>query len=208
MTSGIYEILNTANGKRYIGQSARIRARWNYHRGQLRKNKSCHKYLQAAWIKYGEAAFRFSILGLCARQHLTFFEQAWMDARKPEYNLAPAAGSVLGVTRSAETRAKIGTAKRGNKYWLGKKHTPETKEKMSRLQRDKPGKPRTAESRAKQSAATRGVPKSAEHRAKIAAAHKGKTHPFRTLGPQTDQHRANIAAGKRRGAQLRKEKLC
>ena len=35
-----------------------------------------------------------------------------------------------GAKRSEETKKRIGDAKRGNKIWLGKKHKPETIEKM------------------------------------------------------------------------------
>ena len=57
---------------------------------------------------------------------------------KPEYNMAPIAGSSLGIKHSAETRRKISECQKGEPNgWLGKKHRPETKEKMSRAKKGK-----------------------------------------------------------------------
>ena len=120
--SGIYEILCAASGSRYIGQSANISRRCRSHTNALRRGDAECEHLQRAWNKYGEAAFEFRVLGLCAPEHLTFFEQQWIDARKPEYNKRLAADSNLGLKygpQSLEHRKKIGALK------LGKPLTPE-----------------------------------------------------------------------------------
>lgn len=64
----IYEILNTKNKKRYIGQSISksSRKRWFYHRWTLKKNSHINSHLQRAWNKYGEKAFRWTILCECS----------------------------------------------------------------------------------------------------------------------------------------------
>lgn len=40
MTSGIYEIVNTTNQKKYIGSAVDIKARWRSHRHELVKGKT------------------------------------------------------------------------------------------------------------------------------------------------------------------------
>lgn len=54
MNSGIYQIRNLANNKRYIGSTECIERRWRHHQRLLKINKhhSCH--LQSAWEKYGK----------------------------------------------------------------------------------------------------------------------------------------------------------
>ena len=59
--SGIYIIRNIENNKCYIGQSLVVKDRIRRHKYELRHNKHSNQYLQAAWNKYGEKAFQFSI---------------------------------------------------------------------------------------------------------------------------------------------------
>jgi len=59
--SGIYIIRNTENNKCYIGQSLKVKDRIRRHKYVFRHNKHSNQYLQAAWNKYGEKAFQFSI---------------------------------------------------------------------------------------------------------------------------------------------------
>lgn len=60
--SGIYAIECLANGKRYIGSSKNIEARWAHHRATLNSGQHYNKHLQRCWVKYGEGRFQFSIL--------------------------------------------------------------------------------------------------------------------------------------------------
>lgn len=59
---GIYKIKNKVNHKVYIGESINVKARWSHHRSDLRKGTHHSKYLQADWNKYGEKAFKFSVI--------------------------------------------------------------------------------------------------------------------------------------------------
>lgn len=52
--SGVYQIYNTVNGKRYIGSSIHIEQRFKEHLRNLRANKHVNAHLQSAWNKYGE----------------------------------------------------------------------------------------------------------------------------------------------------------
>lgn len=108
-TSGIYQILCVSTGKVYIGSAVNLRQRWSDHRKTLRGNRHSNIHLQRAWDKYGEDAFEFSILeSVMFVEHLIEREQAWIDARSPEFNIAPNAGSQLGIKYSPEYGAAVG----------------------------------------------------------------------------------------------------
>jgi len=59
---GVYLILNTINGKGYIGSSNNIKTRFRWHKNELLKNKHCNDYLQNSYNKYGKEAFTYTIL--------------------------------------------------------------------------------------------------------------------------------------------------
>ena len=58
--SGIYKIVNTVNGKKYVGSAVDIKRRWQAHKLRLRKNNHHSPKLQNAWNKHGESSFTFS----------------------------------------------------------------------------------------------------------------------------------------------------
>lgn len=129
--SGVYEILNTVNGKRYIGSAANFITRFAAHRHLLRQGKHHSRHLQRAWNKHGAAAFKFTPILLCSKDDCIFYEQLGIDSLQPEYNTSRIAGSTLGVKPDAETRVKMSASMRGNQRTLGFKHSPETKAKMA-----------------------------------------------------------------------------
>ena len=147
MRSGIYQITNQTNGKRYIGSAVNIRKRWTNHLFALRHQQHPNRHLQAAFDKYGETAFVFSTLEHIENAlQLIPREQYFLDMLKPEYNISPTARSALGVRRSPETRKKM------SKAW-------------------------SLEKRQAKSGKLRGTPLSEEHRQKISKAMSGARHP-------------------------------
>jgi hypothetical protein len=63
MSCGIYEIVNTKTGYRYIGQSRRIEERWqNEHIPLLNRGQHLHPKLQSAWTEDGASCFERHIL--------------------------------------------------------------------------------------------------------------------------------------------------
>jgi group I intron endonuclease len=158
-TSGIYRITCTPTGKFYIGSAVCLRIRWKDHRSDLRYNHHDNPKLQAAWNKYGEEAFIFDILELVLiPEMLTAREQYWLDKLKPIFNIAPTAGSTLGVKHSPETRAKMSASRIGRPGTnLGRKFSPEVCAKMSASQRGTSKGPCSPEKRAKLSALKKGI---------------------------------------------------
>ena len=77
--SGIYEIVNTVNGKRYIGSSVNIKTRWSQHRVRLSSGDHHCPPLQRAWVKYGSDAFEFRVIERCGRDVLVSLEQSYLD---------------------------------------------------------------------------------------------------------------------------------
>jgi group I intron endonuclease len=116
ITQGIYTIVNTVNGHRYIGSSVEIEERRTAHYRLLRKNIHHNEPLQRAWKKYGEGAFEFHVVEVVAdRTLLTTVEQRYLDGASDQlYNVSPFAHRPTNAGRphSAETKAKIGIANR------------------------------------------------------------------------------------------------
>lgn len=76
---GIYQILNTINDKRYIGQSIHCNDRFKQHIRELRGNRHTNKYLQNSWNKHGEQVFQFSVIEECNRNDLDMREIYWIN---------------------------------------------------------------------------------------------------------------------------------
>ena len=205
---GVYRILNTINGKCYIGSSVNIKKRWYEHKRTLRKYESENVKLQNAWSKYGEPAFKFIIVEVVdgTKEDLYKKEQFYIDkfnSVRCGYNVSPAAGSNAGYKHSDEAKekmSKIRTGRKGkacsdetkakiSKANKGRKCTDETRDKLSKANI---GRKCSDETRAKlvaASAARKGVPRSEEVKLKISQANKGKIH--------TEKSRANMSKGQK-----------
>ena len=153
--SGIYCIRNALTGRCYVGSAVELGRRWRLHRRHLR-NGNHHSYaLQAAWKADGEDFFDFSVLEFVDHPlKLIEREQFWIDKLRAlhtidGYNISPTAGSVLGVSRSPETRARMAACKTGvrrDREWverhrlmmIGRSLTEETKAKMRSVRSGRP----------------------------------------------------------------------
>ena len=156
---GIYQIVNTKNNKRYVGQSVDVRRRLAWHRSVLFSGQHDNEHLLRSWNRHGPDAFRFELLLTCNVEHLTFFEQEAYDFFNPIYGCYnegpfldnPTRGKKRppfseamrrnmsiahkGKTHSDETRRKISAANKGQVPWSKGKTLPspseETRHKMS-----------------------------------------------------------------------------
>lgn len=123
--SGVYQIYNTVNGKRYIGSSIHIEQRFKEHLRNLRANKYVNAHLQCAWNKYGEQSFILEEVELCEPDQCLKIEQEYIDYyhaadRNFGYNIDPYAEH-SGNTLSEETRKKISEKAKGRK-WSKERH--------------------------------------------------------------------------------------
>lgn len=142
MATGVYIWMNHVNDKVYVGSAsisfAKRRTQWE---SDLNCGRAKNAHLQAAWNKYGAAAFTFIEVEECEPDRCVEREQHWIDvydAANPTkgYNVTPTAGSTRGRKLTPEHVEK--TAK-GNR---GKIVSQETKDKIAaaiRLKYQEPG---------------------------------------------------------------------
>lgn len=198
-STGIYRI---DIGKRfYIGSAASsFINRRSGHLHKLRKGEHANRYMQKAFDKYGEEAFRFSILEKCKPEECVAMEQKYIDQffnHEMCMNLAPTAQSTLGVRYSEESRKKLSeiharrvvkdeTRKLHSERMKNFRHSPEGRAKIAESNRRRKlsdeakrkigdknrGRKQSPEARAKMSLAGRGRKKSPETRARMVEAQR------------------------------------
>ncbi len=197
MKSGVYEIFNVINSRQYVGSAANVHARFQDHRSELARGAHPNTHLQRAWDKYGHDSFIFSLIEPAPVRILIEREQFWMDAYgvvADGYNQAHFADAPMrGRKHSPETREKMSKAR------MGHPTSDATKEKLRAAMLGKPGTrlgaKNSAEHNRKISEATTGKLPSAKTREKMSAAKKGATLP--------PDHKEEISAGLRAYAKER-----
>jgi len=178
--SGIYQIQNVINNKKYIGSAVDIDRRWKEHLYKLKKGIHENKHLQRAFLKYGENSFEFMILEVVMTpEGLILLEQKYLDELYPEYNILPTAGSSLGYKHTEESKKKISEAEKG------KSLSEKTKKKISEARKGTHYKqPMSEEGRANISEAHKG-----NHYPKMSEAHKGKYPSEETRRKLSEAHK-------------------
>lgn len=137
--SGVYQITNRINGKKYIGGaitktsgSNRIYYRFRNHFFNHHKELPCKRAIK----KYGVQQFSFEILEFTDILETRSRESWYIKARIPEYNILKTADSSLGFRHTAATREKMrrnySPARREaiGLLYRGKKRSPEEREKI------------------------------------------------------------------------------
>lgn len=187
---GIYCIRHKETGKCYVGQSVHLGKRLSAHR--TRKPNGCHAIYNAIQ-KYGIDDFAFEILELCEKRNLNQREIHWiatLNTLVPNgYNLRTGGGQ--GHSLSIEARKRISEAKKGTPSPMkgkktgrpawnkGKFHSPETRLKISEVQKGKKKAPFSAEHRRNISKAQKGKTISPEQRRRHSEKMKGKPSPMK-----------------------------
>lgn len=122
--SGIYKIQSKIKPERfYIGSSIHIYSRWSKHKGDLRRNQHDNGRLQNHVNKYGIEDLVFSIITGCGEDVVIAYEQFYIDALNPWFNISPSAGTTKGA---------VHLSRRGQPTWQKGKHfTEEHKQKIS-----------------------------------------------------------------------------
>lgn len=195
--SGIYQIRNLVNGKRYIGSAVCFAKRWRQHRCELGKGRHNPK-LQNAWRKHGQQAFIFEIIEVVLdKGQLIEREQHYLSSLNPEYNVAVVAGSNFGVKWGDEVKKRMSSANKD--VWTRPGH----RQKMSDAHK---GQRHTEEHRRKISAALLGRKLSPENSARLAAAnaernrspeHRQRVSEFWKGKAKTPEQNAKISESRR-----------
>jgi hypothetical protein len=89
MVCGIYEIVHTKSGRKYIGQSGDIYRRWQQHRKMLGEDNHHSHGMLLLWRKEGPAAFEFRVIEQCATHELDAREQFYMNSSGRLFNRKP-----------------------------------------------------------------------------------------------------------------------
>jgi group I intron endonuclease len=172
MACGIYQILNIATGKCYVGKSRNLDSRRYDHFHDLKSNNHHSIKLQRAWNKYGPDVWEWNILQECEESQLTWLEAFWMAKLNSVNNGYNVERLVLedGVIRrrtlrtapvSSETRKKLSAAGKGRDITWGDK-----------ISAAKQGKPQSDEHKKKTGDIHRGMKFSVEARARMSEAQK------------------------------------
>lgn len=136
----VYKILNIINNKFYIGSTIHFNTRKREHIYALKNKIHRNNLLQRAWDKYGEENFKFEILEILNTKadlkEILAAEQKYLDLFTPfyreiGYNLNPVAGSNLGFKMPEAAKEKLKIIN------TGKRHSIETREKLSNIQKGK-----------------------------------------------------------------------
>jgi group I intron endonuclease len=107
-STGVYLITCHGNGRVYVGSAANcFRHRWSVHKNTATKSQHANRIFQRNWNKYGAELFSFKVIEFCSRDDCIAREQYWIeyyDAANPKngMNIAPIAGSSIGVKRTPE----------------------------------------------------------------------------------------------------------
>lgn len=108
---GVYKIHSKKNGKIYIGSSIDIQIRRRNHFNSLRGGRHTNKKLQNHFNKYGEDDLLFEVITTTNDlKEMLEIEQKLInefDAFKTGFNMSPNAGNSLGRKHSVETKQKL-----------------------------------------------------------------------------------------------------
>jgi len=128
---GIYKI-TSPNNRVYIGQSVNIEKRLLRYKRLSIKTKGQTK-LWRSLNKYGPNNHKYEIVEYCKISELNKKERYWQeyyDCLNNGLNCVLTKTNDKSGRVSKETLVKMSKAQKGNKNWLGKNHTEETKEKI------------------------------------------------------------------------------
>jgi len=131
MESGVYKIVNTINGKVYIGSSKNVYKRLRTHKKNLKNGNHNNCHLMKSVIKHGLNNFSFEPIEYCEIENLLVREQFWIDSypKGQRFNLTEKAASTIGYRHSEENKKKMSLLKKGTKA------SPETRALLSKARK-------------------------------------------------------------------------
>lgn len=202
--TGIYQIVNKTNDKRYIGSAVDLKQRKRSHLSRLKLNKHPNKHFQSSYTKYGKKFFKFEIILYCDKENLLFYEQRTIDCydlKKELYNKRKKVNSNLGIKFSEETCKLFSIVSKG------RKHTEESKKNMSKSKmggkNPNYGKKMSEYNKKRLSETNKNRVVSIETRKKLSEINKGKKHTQKTkdkisklkkgIPIHTEEHKKNVS---------------
>ena len=129
---GIYKIQSKNKPERiYVGSSINVHRRWNEHKSRLLAGEHWNAKLQRHFNKYGWDDLEFSVIVGCDKNSLISFEQFYIDALDPWFNLVkiaihgnnPVSGN-KGRKLSDEHKRKISASMSGERNSMYGKPSP------------------------------------------------------------------------------------
>lgn len=141
--SGIYEIINRLNGKRYIGSAKEFKERWRNHVSSLKSDKHQNKHLQNSFNKFinelgNDNFIEFHIVEIMknsTKEERLIREEFWINVAKE--NNIDLYNNQLDPTKEASDRSCHSltpeeTSKKHSEFWKIFWSLPENKEKKSK----------------------------------------------------------------------------
>lgn len=106
MNTGVYEIKNKINGKRYIGSTFSDLDKRKYEHFWSLKKGCASEILQRAYDKYGEENLIFNVLHRVPKEYCRKLEQFYLNNCKCEYNISKTAEGYFLKTKQKEQLIK------------------------------------------------------------------------------------------------------
>lgn len=187
----IYQIKSKKTGSSYIGSTIDYKKRTYCHLYYLKTKKHQNPRLQNHVNKYGNEDLMFSILEIVEIKELLLKrEQFYLDSISPYFNILKIAGSPLGKKHTEETKRKLSAMFKGVSVNLGNRHTEETKKKISSANS---GRKRSMESRMKIRMCHLGIGKGMKHIEYIKESIRLKTKNQTQLARELNIHQSTIS---------------
>jgi hypothetical protein len=187
---GVYIITCIPTQKSIIGETGNVKKRINYHIQNLKGNRHENPYLQNAWNKYGYDNFSFNVLEYCDFAECKVKENYYCllhNTHDPEkgFNLRPTGTNLKGkFTEEHKKRISLSLKKSekfknrdSGKGMRGKKHSQETRIKMSNSSK---GKKHSEETKLKLSKVNKGRIRDIESIKKQIESRKNNNKPWHT----------------------------
>lgn len=176
---GIYVILNSITGQRYIGSSSNIGKRFKEHKYLLLANKHPNYKMQKSFNNSRFGTFKYQVICKCSENLKIYLEQQYITYSDPEFNIVTSniAGSPM----------------------QGRKHSQKTLDKMKGRETWNKGIPRTKEEKAlmsirRKEASDRQSKEDKEKHRKRSSEFLKRVKPFKGKS-HTEERRAQIRKG-------------
>lgn len=179
--SGVYAIINSENGKVYIGSAVHLNRRWNVHRCNFSRGR--HNEFILNDFNENPGCFYIEVIEempLASVPELKSREQFWIDFyqsynREFGYNVQPKSDSPAGTKYGPKHLKNL--SERMKKFWKTRVLTPEDRKRMSDAHKGHKGRVFTPEQRLQQSLRLTGRKISPELSKKFSELRRGKKLP-------------------------------